>query len=239
VELSRLSLSATGEALLLESQEARHTILLIGQRSIYLPGLPVAFASSVDALRLVLQSHDGRVLMWGPDRRELVNYEIDPSIQLTDLVVSPDGYLLVGSARRTGLHFWEAQTGKPLLTLDGLYMGEVVFSPDAASFAVAQQSTCSKGWLYNRDEPLVRGPIGGTSDLFDLTFSPDGTWLVTCDSDGVRIWEAQTALERRSLALGGGLEVRSLRVTPDGQFALVRLNTGEMRLWPAEMLWPD
>jgi WD40 repeat protein len=160
-------------------------------------------------------------------------------VRLHDLAVSPDGRMLAAAGDGAGLLFWDVDSGQPLSRAQvGVCVGPVVWSPDGTAVAVGVAAGHWKAILWDVPVGQRRGVIGDNAMLFDLAFTPDGGWLVSCEDGRMRAWEVHAGLERRCVSLFAD-RVRSLALSPDGRLAALGMESGEIRLWPGEVLRPE
>lgn len=105
---------------------------------------------------------------------------------LRTLAFSPDGLVLA-----VGAQFWRVADRKLIRTLeadgfDADHVDSVAFSQDNALLAIA--STFLKGlWQVADGEFLCRLDEGGFVSHSDLTWSPDGSLLITADKT-IQLW---------------------------------------------------
>jgi WD40 repeat protein len=143
---------------------------------------------------------------------------------------SADGKTVVAKGENGMIHFFEAETGKPLGTLKdaGLSQWHADQSPDGKFLALV-----GLDWTDEpRSAPTVRlydlttRKLAWTSRLAEaespsqmkVRFAPDGKHLVTAGPD-VRVWDAKTGKEvaRQKIASGyGGMDI-----SPDGKTVAV------------------
>jgi WD40 repeat protein len=74
--------------------------------------------------------------------------------------------------------------------------------------------------------------ISSNSDYYDVDYSPDGEYVVTAAADGfVRIWNASTQINLRSVNAISGGEVTSIDWSPDGQYIAAGLDDDTMEIY--------
>ncbi len=77
------------------------------------------------------------------------------------------------------------------------------------------------GQAIYKSRPKLVVPIGHTGSVYDASFSPDGSRVVTASNDStVRIWESRTGRELVSLQGLAGESFASSEYSPDGKFIL-------------------
>jgi WD40 repeat protein/serine/threonine protein kinase len=176
---------------------------------------------SPDGKRLASVSADLTVKVWdaqtgreihsvAPDKQN-----ISPS---ASVVYSADGKRLAAAGK-----LWDAETGKPLRSLKGAFLGSA-FSPDGKRLAGAGNvwDTQSGAGLYS-----FKG-LG--------SFSPDGKRLASASGDQVKVYDAQTGQELFSLKVPGGSSINVVAFSADGQ-QLGRVDLdGTVTIWDATPL---
>jgi WD40 repeat protein len=151
------------------------------------------------------------------------------------LAFSPDGALLLSTARDGNTRLWNALTGACLAsTYRGLGLG---FSPDGRRIAFSRPQQLGL-WTLVDGAPGYRSLSGRLRMklMGSVDFSPDSRWLAAAarDDDGLWLWNlasGQIALE----GLGQGVKRRWLRFLPDGHSLLTLGNDGVVR-WPFQVV---
>jgi WD40 repeat protein len=65
-----------------------------------------------------------------------------------------------------------------------------------------------------------------------LTFAPDNQTLASvCETDAVRLWNAETGKQEKQLGEPGDVRALSLAFSPDGRFLAVGYRNDSMRIW--------
>jgi WD40 repeat protein len=134
--------------------------------------------------------------------------------RITSVAYSPDGARLASGSEDGAVRFWEATTGKELLTLKG-HSGEVrgvAFSPDGTRLASAGWEGMVKVWDATTGREICSLPHPG--NLWSVAFSPDGRHLAS-GGNGVRVWEVATGKEILR-PKGHTNHVVSVAYSPDG-----------------------
>lgn len=154
-------------------------------------------AFSANGTRLAVGSVSGLNLwdMGTMKRVYSVKHGVGPSLDY-----SPDGQLIAFGGNDRNVHVFSAETGKELFSFHG-HTGRVTgvsFSNDSRYLAScgAHYGKGSKSdgtvriWdVHTGKEVQWWQAHRGTKDV---EFSPDGKWLATSGTDGVKLWEAPT-----------------------------------------------
>ena len=186
-------------------------------------------AFSGDGTRLIGGSSAGTVHTWSvadPDRDPTVSWERhSDAVEHGDLSADGTVYATVGDDKV--LRLWRSGAVPVADLYDGFPRGAygAAFDPAGTRIAVGD----GRGRLH-----LVSLDGGGTSvstdghdgPLWDIVWSPDGTWLASIGDDGqVLRWDPSTATVEASIGRHRG-EGRSLSLSPDGRY-LVSADRGE------------
>jgi len=108
--------------------------------------------------------------------------------------------LVTGSGDNTELIIWNARTLKPIRTVplpelghDSNPVQNIVWSPDGLLLACSTETNNNIGlWRYNVGSTLTHEQtfIGHTAMILNLSWSPEGNWLVSTSRDGeIKIWD--------------------------------------------------
>jgi WD40 repeat protein len=184
-----------------------------------------AVAVTPDGTRFVTGHNDGRLLVWRIDG------EADPlglhghSGPIHDLCVTADGTRVI-SCGNDGIMTWDLQaaTGEPPVPAVFRQLralaGSVV-SEDAGRAAVASLQGDLLLWRRgDRWRPLVERT---GQAVWGLDLTPDGSRLAAALDGGARVWDLDAEVE-----VQGGAQpahVRSVRLTPDGSWAVTVTRT--------------
>jgi WD40 repeat protein len=117
--------------------------------------------------------------------------------QVLDLVLSPDGRILVPATRDNKTELWDTETGRLIATVKGR---DATFSPDGQTLATVDGQN-ARLWNPNTGElkHLLRGH---KEDIVSIIFSPDGRTLATGSEDGTaRLWEVESGQSTSTLTV--------------------------------------
>lgn len=107
-------------------------------------------------------------------------------------------------------------------------INSMTFSPNRKQFAAAGDNGDVRVWTV--PEFRLERTLHGNSHINALAFSPDGS-VLTGNSDGtVRLWEAQTGKETRTISRKDDW-IRALTFSPDGSTLACATFVGWVELW--------
>ncbi|PWU10183.1 MAG: hypothetical protein C5B50_25985 [Verrucomicrobia bacterium] len=193
-------------------------------------GSAFAVAFSPDG-RAASTGSDRKVQVWDPASRRMIwERSLAPAADAYWLVFSPDGRRLYAASQREVATVFDAATGKPLNTINGL--GDIVdglaISPDGRLLAICQKVNLSV-WLADGSRQLWEAPANPERCA---AFSPDGKWIATGDQDGkVSLWEVASAGRGRRTLSGHTASVSGVSFHPDGRRLVSSSFDGQVKVW--------
>ena len=134
----------------------------------------------------------------------------------------------------TSVRIWDWERGQVVRTID-TPARRAVFDPTGQLLAVNRWPAGDlETWDPTTGE-LVATLAGHTSQAADLSFSADGSRLVTAGTDGtVRLWDPHTGRQELVLRHTEG-EVGTARFSPDGSRVASAGADGLVRIWALDL----
>lgn len=232
--------SGDGTAKVWDTETGREVLSLEGptSRSAWTVAGIWGVAHSPDGQRIVTGSMDKTAKVWDAATGRLL-LVLQHADALSSVAFSPDGKRIVTGIgewgkpdkKSGGAKVWDAQTGQELLTLKGndVVLG-VVFSPDGRR--IVGGNHLIRVWDAATGEVLLSWN-GHTRELRSVSFSRDGTRIITGSMDGTaKVWESATG--RELLALTGHTgAVRGAAFSPDGSRIVTGSDDRTAKLWNA------
>ncbi|MGK0185012.1 MAG: WD40 repeat protein/serine/threonine protein kinase [Verrucomicrobiales bacterium] len=136
---------------------------------------------------ITLRGHGKTADVWDPDTFSLrLSFSISPRPG-SSIALSPDGSILATTANvgdsNNAIKLWSTNDGALLGECLGHKQGvwSVAFSPNGKTLATSSDDSTLKFWNVATQQELLSIRRIGTT-LTDLTFSPDGQWLVASTS---------------------------------------------------------
>jgi RNA polymerase sigma factor (sigma-70 family) len=159
---------------------------------------------------------DGAVCLWDvATGKELRRTDPDPA-GTCSVAFSPDGKLLATGSGFGPVRLWDVATGKPTGAC-GTYRSNVTsltFSPDGATLATLSEvhENIVRMWEVPGGREKTAATGGHTGSVLSVAFLADDRTVVSGGRDGsVRLWDADTGLERRPPLRGGDFQALATR----------------------------
>jgi WD40 repeat protein/serine/threonine protein kinase len=198
---------------------------------------------SPDGTRLGVGLSNGTIQIWRPATDELPLILRGHRRQVFVVAWSPNGHSLASAGEEGVLRLWEAETGKPLQSLEAPRGGTITalaFSPKGNSVACGHGMGTRDGWppvlLWDLGEgKIVREFTFDRTGVHSLAFTPDGNTLAAGTYQGrhIQVWDVRTGkslwAHEGQWCQGG----RALAYSPDGSVLAVGTNWGTVHLWDA------
>ena len=144
------------------------------------------------------------------------------------LSFSPDGRTLA-LGEKDSIRLWDLARGVEKRRFPAPETRALAFSPDGKVLAAA--GTRRRACLWDVRTGKELRPLGADDRLIgDLTFSPDGKWVVSAshrEQGSVHVWDPQTGKELRQLPAP---YTESVRFSPDGRM-LATTSPLSVQLW--------
>jgi WD40 repeat protein len=211
------------------------TLQPTGTQPVLPPGSRVVCLAFGPDGSLLIGLNPGRVTIWNPARRSLVEVEGSPP-GCRRLVFSPDGEALA-AVTSDALEIWRTHDGRRIDRIAQAVPAQspraratVEFSPDAMRLVVTHDNNDVHQWLrYPLRE--IGAPLRHGTKLISARYSPDGTSILSIADDGKsRLWDARNG-SATELVVRHGDEVTSMSPSPDGHWLATAATDGTMQIW--------
>ncbi len=154
--------------------------------------------------------------------------------EVTSVDFSPDGLFLLSGSGDNTVKLWNLQEGKitGCVTDKDEAVSIVRFSPDGNLALTTSFEVLKLNDVTNGQEILSID--GHTYDIRDVTFSPDGKYLLSGSDDStMKLWDTGNGNEVMTFTGHEG-PVISVCFSPDGSFVLSGSEDNKIKLWNAE-----
>ena len=143
-----------------------------------------------------------------------------------NIAFSPDGRTFASQNKRTAVCLWDTNTGKQkrILASTGASVKQLRFSPDGRVLASANISQNIDLWNPHTGEHKLS--LGGDN----MSFSPDGSTLVTISGNDIRLSDTLTGQHKQTFT-GHSSGIRSILFSPDGATLASASKEGTVSLW--------
>ncbi len=180
----------------------------------------------------VLTAGWGGIHLWSSASGQLIRDFEDIDEGTDDLVISPDGRLVLTGTEEKLARLWDVNTGKSIRVYAGHSgrVNAVAFSPDTRLLLTGSEDKTAVLWNRETGEP-IRSFTGNTDAVQSVAFSSDGRFVLTGGKDGtVRMWNAANGRQVRRFIGHTGV-VMSVAFSADGRYVLTASFDKTARLW--------
>ncbi|WP_134080608.1 toll/interleukin-1 receptor domain-containing protein [Mycobacteroides salmoniphilum] len=165
----------------------------------------------------------------------------EQSDSLRDLALSPDGHRIITTGWST-IQIWNADNGQQIGETiavgdaDGKLSAAPAFSPDGSRFVAGLSDHTVRQWDAFTGAPVGAPMIGHTDQVFQVTYSPDGTRIASggMGDYSVRVWDAETGTPVSTPLVGHLDSIAGLTFTSDGQQIVSTSSDRTIRVWRAD-----
>jgi WD40 repeat protein len=154
--------------------------------------------------------------------------------QLYTVALSPDGALLAAGGTGRTIYLFDTATGEEVrrFTQHSSLINDVMFSPDGSRLISGSDDGAALLWDVN-DENVTLASFGRGEPIEAVAFSSDGERVATGDTQGVIVWDVNTAQEVNRLGeeiLSSTPNIAAVAFASDGNY-LLTARTSVAELW--------
>lgn len=167
--------------------------------------------------------YDNQIRLWNVDEQKEVAV-IQPNQNISEVVFSPDGSVLLVLQYGANPEVWDVATGTHRFTIAG--NGAIAFSPDSRKvILVSRQGGFLRGYDLETGDRILQLDVGYRS-VNDMFFSPDGELILLTHDQHVTVWDASGTFKTK---LSG--EFNKVVISPTGHLLATLEKGGRVRLW--------
>ena len=208
----------------------------------------VAFSPDPNGWRLASASTDGTIRIWdatplrGDEGEEVLTFSGHRE-EIRCVAVSPDGRMAASAGFGSQVKVWDSATGR--VAFEFSHGGQIVFAvawhPDGRRIVTSGGEAplhTVKVWDAQTGQQVLElqtGPDGLTGAYHGVSFTPDGSYLVTGKINGaVQVWDAGTG-QKIGLLGTHDREIRAVGFSGVGHLVTAS-GDGEVKLWDVARL---
>lgn len=176
---------------------------------------PISGVASYKSAFVATAGYDNQVILWdAKSHRSLARGQHDHLAN--SCVFSPCGRFLASASSDYSVRLWSI----PSMRLHMIF-NEALDDIEMVSFHPTEQilAACSRDhhiYIFNFNGQLLQKLKGHTADVISVTWTSDGSQLLTSSDDGsIKRWSPTTGETLETLDMGG-METDSVVVTPEG-----------------------
>ena len=157
----------------------------------------VAYHPDGDFVATGINQGGQNIYIWNPKSGEQLKNFSGADGNITDMIYSQDGQWFAAASGDGVVRVWEtsalhdpnntAPAPKFELLHDKAIIDAITFSPDSNILVSASKDQLVRFWDSATGREVARLPHG--NDIRDLSFSQDGTWLLTANGDVASAWQ--------------------------------------------------
>lgn len=196
----------------------------------------ISVAFSPDGRWLASGGMDGRVKIWDLQANRLLHSFENPGVIFEKVAFRADSQQIAGLGDDGIVRLWEVVTGEnqTMLTVREGNISDIAYSPDGSQIVLTSTEFGDEAIFYDTHTFLAGRLLEYDSRVSNITFTPDGAFMLVFSNNHIAILDARNGLVRSEIRVSTtNIRFWAMEVNPAGTVLMTVDHLGHLQLWAA------